>query len=88
MSRSKHSEAEMVGAIRQMDAGRKAEDVARDVHREALTTRLLFLFSLARKTRIGNQNFLTLQSMHAKAGKVAHLLGKISGWFENFKAIA
>ena len=60
----------------------------RDVHREALTTRLLFLFSLARKTRIGNQNFLTLQSMHAKAGKVAHLLGKISGWFENFKAIA
>lgn len=31
MSRSKHSEAEMVGAIRQMDAGRKAEDVAREL---------------------------------------------------------
>ena len=31
MSRSKHSEAEMVGAIRQMDAGRKAEDVARSL---------------------------------------------------------
>jgi putative transposase len=31
MSRSKHSEAQMVGAIKQMEAGRKAEDVAREV---------------------------------------------------------
>ena len=31
MSRSKHSEAEIVGAIRQMDAGRRAEDVAREL---------------------------------------------------------
>jgi len=44
----------------------------RNMHREALTTRPLFLFSLARKTRSGNQNFLTIQSMHAKAGKVVH----------------
>ena len=31
MSRSKHSEAQIVGAIKQMEAGRKAEDVAREV---------------------------------------------------------
>jgi hypothetical protein len=60
----------------------------RDVHREALTTRPLFLFSLARKTRSGGQNFLTIQSMHAKAGKIAHLLARMSGWFANFKTIA
>jgi putative transposase len=31
MSRSKHSEAQIVGAVKQMEAGRKAEDVAREV---------------------------------------------------------
>lgn len=31
MSRSKHTEAQMIGALRQVDAGRKAEDVAREV---------------------------------------------------------
>ncbi len=31
MSGSKHSEAQIVGAIKQMEAGRKAEDVAREV---------------------------------------------------------
>jgi putative transposase len=31
MSKSKHTEAEMVGAIKQMEAGRKAEEVAREV---------------------------------------------------------
>jgi len=31
MSRSKHSEAQMIAAIKQMEAGRKAEDVAREV---------------------------------------------------------
>jgi putative transposase len=31
MSRSKHSEAQIVAAVKQMDAGRKAEDVAREV---------------------------------------------------------
>jgi len=31
MSRSKHTEAEMIAALKQMDAGRKAEDVAREV---------------------------------------------------------
>ena len=60
----------------------------RNMHREALTTRPLFLFSLARKTRSGNQSFLTIQSMHAKAGKVAHLLARISGWFKRFKIMA
>ena len=43
---------------------------ARDIHREALTTRPLFLFSLARKTRSGNKNFLPIQSIHAKAAQV------------------
>ena len=31
MSRGKHSEAEMIAALKQMEAGRKAEDVAREV---------------------------------------------------------
>jgi len=31
MSRSRHSEAEMISALKQVDAGRKVEDVAREV---------------------------------------------------------
>ena len=31
MSRSKHSETQMIAAIKQLEAGRKAEDVAREV---------------------------------------------------------
>ncbi len=31
MSRGRHSEAEMIAALKQMEAGRKAEDVAREV---------------------------------------------------------
>ncbi len=31
MSRGRHTEAEMIGALKQMEAGRKAEDVAREV---------------------------------------------------------
>lgn len=31
MGRGRHTEAQMVGAIRQVEAGRKAEDVAREV---------------------------------------------------------
>jgi putative transposase len=31
MSRGKHTEAEMIGALKQMEAGRKAEDVAREM---------------------------------------------------------
>ena len=31
MSRSDHSEAQMIGALKQLEAGRKAEDVAREV---------------------------------------------------------
>jgi hypothetical protein len=31
MSKSKHSEAQIVAALMRMDAGRKAEDVAREV---------------------------------------------------------
>lgn len=31
MSKSRHSEAEMIGALKQLEAGRKAEDVAREV---------------------------------------------------------
>jgi putative transposase len=30
MSRSKHTEAQMIAAIEQMEAGRKIEDVARE----------------------------------------------------------
>jgi putative transposase len=31
MSRGKHTEAEIIGALKQVEAGRKAEDVAREV---------------------------------------------------------
>ena len=31
MSRGRHTEAQMIGALKQMEAGRKAEDVAREV---------------------------------------------------------
>jgi putative transposase len=31
MSRSRHTEAQIVAAVKQMEAGRKAEDVAREV---------------------------------------------------------
>jgi putative transposase len=31
MSRSRHTEAEIIAALKQMEAGRKAEDVAREV---------------------------------------------------------
>jgi putative transposase len=31
MSRSDHTEAQMIGALKQLEAGRKAEDVAREV---------------------------------------------------------
>ena len=56
----------------------------RNIHREALTTRPMFLFGIARRTRSGNQHFLAIQSVHAKAAKIAHLLARISGWFKDF----
>jgi putative transposase len=31
MSKSRHTEAEMIGALKQIEAGRRAEDVAREV---------------------------------------------------------
>lgn len=31
MSKSRHSEAQMIGAMKQLEAGRKAEEVAREV---------------------------------------------------------
>jgi len=31
MSRSRHTEAQMIGALKQVESGRKVEDVARDV---------------------------------------------------------
>ncbi|MBZ5701728.1 MAG: transposase, partial [Acidobacteriia bacterium] len=31
MSKGKHSEAEMIGALKQLEAGRRAEDVGREM---------------------------------------------------------
>jgi putative transposase len=31
MSKSRHTEAQMIGALKQLEAGRKVEDVAREV---------------------------------------------------------
>jgi hypothetical protein len=36
MSRGKHSEAEMIAALKQVEAGRKVEDVARELLVEGL----------------------------------------------------
>ena len=38
MSKGKHSEAEMISALKQMEAGRRAEDVAREVSVSKHTT--------------------------------------------------
>jgi len=37
MTRSKHSEAQMIGALKQVEAGRTVEDVAREVGVSAAT---------------------------------------------------
>jgi hypothetical protein len=43
MSKSNHTEAQMIGALKQLEAGRKAEDVAREVKRKAWATRVFSL---------------------------------------------
>ena len=40
MSSNRHTEAHMIGALKQLEAGRKAEDVAREVGRQAHDLRL------------------------------------------------
>lgn len=37
MSKGKHSEAEMIGALKQLEAGRRAEDVGREMGVSKLT---------------------------------------------------
>ncbi|MFN7544157.1 MAG: hypothetical protein ACK5TN_15345 [Acidobacteriota bacterium] len=44
-------------------------------HGEAITTRALFEQSVAKKTRHANQTRLSISSLHARAKRVAHLLG-------------
>ena len=42
MSRSNHTEAQMIGALKQLEAGRKAEDVAREVGVIAMLPKIPF----------------------------------------------
>ena len=37
MSKSKHTEAQMIAALKQVEAGRKVEDVAREVGASVIT---------------------------------------------------
>lgn len=57
-------------------------------HGEAITTRPLFLSGIGRHTKSGRQHFLSLSSLHAKAGKLAQSLASISGWLRAFEKSA
>jgi hypothetical protein len=54
-------------------------------HGEAITTRPMFLEGIARHTRHGNQSYLNISSLHAKARKVANVLALISTWLRSFR---
>ena len=54
-------------------------------HGEAITTRPLLLHGIARHTRHGQQSYLSLSSLHAKALRVANLMGRISHWIQAYR---
>jgi len=51
MAKGKHSEAEIIGALKQLEAGRTAEDVGRGVSRESLALPVDTSFASRRVTR-------------------------------------
>jgi hypothetical protein len=54
-------------------------------HGEAITTRPLLQYGVARRTHHGNQTRLKLASLHGKAKKVANLLCRMSSWLTQWK---
>ena len=57
-------------------------------HGEAITTRPAFLHGIARHTKHGQQNYLSLSSLHGKSKKIANLLTAISAWLGAFRKSA
>ena len=59
-----------------------------DKHAEAITSRPLALYGIARQTRHGNQTTVEITSTHAKAAQVAEILTRVSAYLKRIKTIA
>jgi hypothetical protein len=57
-------------------------------HGEAITTRPLLLYGMARRTRHAQRSCLSLSSLHAKARKIANVVARIHAWMATFRANA
>ena len=57
-------------------------------HAEAITSRPLALYGIARQTRHGNQTTVEIASTHAKASQIAEILTRVSGFLKRIKATA
>ena len=51
-----------------------------DSHREAITSRPLFLYAIAAKTRHAGQTTITIASVHAKARWTAKVLSEVAAF--------
>ena len=72
MSRSKHTEAQMIAAVKQMEAGRKAEDVARE---QGVSTHTIYAW----KAKYGGMEV-------SEAEEVKHLRdenARLKSWWPN-----
>jgi Transposase DDE domain group 1 len=59
-----------------------------DKHAEAVTSRPLALYGIARRTRHSNQTTVEVTSTHSQAGLIAEALTKVSGFLKRIKATA
>jgi hypothetical protein len=59
-----------------------------DKHAEAVTSRPLALYGIARRTRHSHQTTVEITSTHSKAGLMAAALTRVSGFIKRVKAIA
>lgn len=59
-----------------------------DKHAEAVTSRPLALYGIARRTRHSNQTTVEVTSTHSKAGLIAEALTKVSGFLKRIKETA
>lgn len=59
-----------------------------DKHAEAITSRPLALFGIARRTRHSNQTTVEVTSTHSKAPMIAVALTRVSGFLKRIKATA
>jgi len=59
-----------------------------DKHAEAVTSRPLALYGIARRTRHSNQTTVEVTSTHSKAGLMAQALTNVSGFLKRIKTTA